>query len=101
MPCVSLHGAPIAWSCEDLAFDPLRELFSPFPRIDLSTGQTPAIEFRLRGATATTRMDPRIEGFVPSFFHGIVQAYRAHARFLLSDRVSRVHLPLDGSPVLA
>ncbi|MEO7330289.1 MAG: hypothetical protein ABI193_17060, partial [Minicystis sp.] len=35
------------------------------------------------------------------FFHGIVQAYRAPAGFLLWDRGSRVHVPLDGTAIVA
>jgi hypothetical protein len=101
MPCLSLHGARIAWSCEGLAVDPLLDLLSTFPPAHLSDGEAPRVELRLRSATAATAADPGAEGFVPSFFHGIVQAYRAPSGFLLFDRVSRILVPLDGSAALA
>ena len=99
MPCVALYGITLAWSCEGLARDPLAELLS-FLAPPAASGQA-SIHFTLRPAEPGAGSDPAAEGFVPSFFHGIVQAYAANGGFLLWDHASRIHVPLDGSPIVA
>jgi hypothetical protein len=99
VPRVALYGTTLGWSCEGLSSDPLADLLaflSPPPAEGPST-----IHFTLRPAAPGSGSDPRTAGFVPSFFHGIVQAYEVPVGFLLWDRVSRVSVPLDGSPVVA
>ncbi|MFS8071344.1 MAG: hypothetical protein ACMG6S_33660 [Byssovorax sp.] len=99
MPCVALYGTTLAWSCEALSFDPLTDLLA-FLAPPPAPGPA-AIRFTLHPAAPGSGSDPAAEGLVPSFFHGIVQAYEASSGFLLWDRVSRVSVPLDGSPIVA
>jgi hypothetical protein len=97
MPHVSLHRTTLSWSSPGLDADPLAavlEMLDPAP--GEPAGER-AIHFDLRPRSARTAADPREEGFVPSFFHGAVQAFRGPSGFLLWDRSSRVHLPADGS----
>jgi hypothetical protein len=99
VPCVALYGTTLAWSCEGLERDPLAELLS-FLAPPAALGPA-AIHFTLKPALPGAGLDPAPEGFVPSFFHGIVQAYAAADGFLLWDHASRIHVPLDGSPIVA
>ena len=100
MPCVTLYGTTLAWSGEGLSRDPLAELLS-FLAPPAASGPA-TIHFTLRLAGPGAELDPATEGFVPSFFHGIVQAYAAaDDGFLLWDHASRIHVPLDGSPIVA
>ncbi len=99
MPCVALYGTTLAWSCEALSFDPLADLLA-FLAPPPARGPA-AIRFTLHPAAPESGSDPAAQGFIPSFFHGIVQAYEAPSGFLLWDRVSRVSVPLDGSPIVA
>ena len=99
MPCVALYGTTLAWSCEGLTADPLAELLA-FLAPEAVAGPA-AIRFTLRPAARGSEADPAAEGLVPSFFHGIVQAYEMAGGFLLWDRASRVRVPLDGSPIEA
>jgi hypothetical protein len=99
MPCVALYGTTIAWSCEGISGDPLAALLSFLA--PPATAAPPAIRFTLRPAAPGSEADPATEGLVPSFFHGIVQAYETATGFLLWDRASRVRVPLDGSPIEA
>ena len=98
MPAAQLHGVTIAWSSEGLAFDPLAELLAmlepgaPGPR---------ALQVALRPAGEGAAADPLKEGWEPSFFHGIVQAYRGAEGFLLWDRASRACVPPGGGAVEA
>lgn len=99
MPCVALYGTTLAWSCQGLSVDPLADLLA---FLDPPRASAPAaIHFSLHPAAPSSRADPAAEGFTPSFFHGIVQAYEAPAGFLLWDRASRVSVPLDGSTIEA
>lgn len=91
----TLHGVTIAWSSEELAIDPMARALGSEGAA--RAGEAPAATFTLRPAGARCAEDPRSEGWEPSFFHGIVQAYRRGDRFLLWDRASRVHL--DGARV--
>lgn len=88
---VSLHGVTIAWSCEGLAFDPMARVLA-IDSADRAAEAAPKVTFALRPAGSACAEDPRSEGWEPSFFHGIVQAYQRGDRFLLWDRASRVHL---------
>lgn len=102
MPCVALYGTTLAWSCEGLTGDPLASLLAFLAPPAAQGGSSPAkIRFMLRPATRETEVDPATEGFVPSFFHGIVQAYEMADGFLLWDRASRIRVPRDGSPIEA
>lgn len=99
MKAVSLQGPRLSWSCSGLAVDPLADLLAlldpaPASADDLAASK---VHFDLRQATAAAAADPLAEGFVPSFFHGAVQAYRGPTGFLLWDRSSRVFVPSDGS----
>ena len=51
---------------------------------------TPAVRIALRAAPPSADDDPRGEGWEPSFFHGVVQAYRGPGGFLvgIAPRVS-------------
>lgn len=97
MPRVALYGTTLAWSCEGLSFDPLADLLTFLA--PEATESPAAIRFTLRPAAPGSDADPAQEGFAPSFFHGIVQAYAAPRGFLLWDRASRIHVPLDGAPI--
>jgi hypothetical protein len=97
--CVALYGTTLAWSCEGLSGDPLAALLSFLA--PPATEDPPAIRFTLRPAARGSEADPTNEGLVPSFFHGIVQAYETADGFLLWDRASRIRVPLDGSPIEA
>jgi hypothetical protein len=99
VPCVALYGTTLAWSCEGLLADPLAELLA-FLAPNAVTGPA-ALEFTLRPARPGSAVDPAAEGLLPSFFHGIVQAYEAPGGFLLWDHASRVRVPLDGAPIEA
>jgi hypothetical protein len=94
MPAASLHGVTLAWSCEGLAIDPLAETLAMVEPAAANGDQT--LHFTLRPADPSAAEDPRAEGWEPSFFHGIVQAYRRGDAFLLHDRASRVLLPAVG-----
>ena len=99
MPCVALYGTTLAWSCEGLTADPMASLLAFLAPEEVAS--TAAIRFTLRPAAHRSALDPATEGLVPSFFHGIVQAYETAQGFLLWDRASRVNVPLDGSPIEA
>ncbi len=99
MPSVALYGTTLGWSCEGFALDPLASLLAFLA--PPAAPRPAAIRFILRPAPPGTESDPATEGLVPSFFHGIVQAYEASGGFLLWDRASRIHVPLDGSPLEA
>jgi hypothetical protein len=86
----SLHGVTIAWSCEGLAIDPMARVLGGEASSAATT--TPSLAFSLRPASDDAARDPRDEGWEPSFFHGIVQAYRRGDDFLLWDRASRIRL---------
>jgi len=98
MPAASLHGVTIAWSSDGLAVDPLAEALALVEPSAAPLGE--ALRFTLRPAGPGAAADPRIEGWEPSFFHGIVQAYRRGDAFLLHDRASRALLAA-GAPVEA
>src|SRR5690348_710723 len=104
MPRASLHGVTIAWSTQGSAPDLLARLDLEGAGLDGAIAEG-HVEIALRPAPAEAAEDPAREGFVPSFFHGIVQAYREPAgappAFLLWDRASRIHVPLDGQPIEA
>jgi hypothetical protein len=90
---VALFGTSLAWSCEGIAEDPLLALLE---LLEPEAAEGPGrVRFALRPAGAAEAADPRDEGWVPSFFHGVVQAYRGASGFLLHDRASRVWIP-DG-----
>jgi hypothetical protein len=99
VPCVALYGTTVAWSCEGLTLDPLADLLAYLA--PPSAEGPAAIRFNLRPAAPETGLDPALEGFSPSFFHGIVQAYTAERGFLLWDRASRIQVPGDGAPIVA
>jgi hypothetical protein len=99
MPAGSLHGTTVAWSVEGLATDPMAEMLALVPPAERPKGRS-APDFILRAATPAAAADPGAEGWEPSFFHGIVQAYRGADGFLLWDRASRVALR-PGAPVEA
>lgn len=88
---VSLHGVTIAWSSDGLAFDPMARVLA-IESADAAHAPQPSIAFTLRPAAEGAADDPLGEGWEPSFFHGIVQAYRRGDAFLLWDRASRVRL---------
>jgi hypothetical protein len=102
MPAVLLHTTPIAWSIEGLAFDPLGAVLSMLdagpPGI---AGGGSAVRFALRPAPWGGSADPRLDGWEPSFFHGVVQAYRRGDAFLIWDGASRVILPPAGAVIEA
>jgi hypothetical protein len=101
MPGVLLHTTPIVWTIEGLAHDPLADALAMLsPGEEGAPAGDPAIRFVLRPAPPDAA-DPRRSGWEPSFFHGIVQAYRRGADFLLWDRASRVLLPAPstGAPI--
>lgn len=100
----TLHGIEIAWSYHGLARDHLGELFSMLPDAGAEAQnrlENEPIRFTLHPAGDAAATDPRAEGWEPSFFHGVVQAYRGPSGFLLSDRASRVLVPSAGSPIEA
>ena len=100
MPAARLHDVTITWSIEGLAFDPLAELLAMLePATD--DGGEGALHVALRPARPGAAADPREEGWAPSFFHGIVQAYRGEGGFLLWDRASRALIPSGGGAVEA
>jgi hypothetical protein len=98
MPAAQLQGVTIAWSSEGLAFDPLADLLAMLPPPGPGAG---ALQVALRPAGAGAAADPLQEGWEPSFFHGIVQAYRGAGGFLLWDRASRARVPPGGGAVEA
>lgn len=102
MPAVLLHRARIAWSSEGLARDPLAELFALAEPAEPGAPCDHAIDCALRAAPIEAERDPIEEGLTPSFFHGIVQAYRGPSFFLLWDRSSRVKVSdrAEGGPVI-
>jgi hypothetical protein len=100
MKAVSLQGPMLSWSFHGLDVDPLADLLAlldPTPASANDLAAASKVHFDLRPATIATAADPLAEGFVPSFFHGAVQAYRGPTGFLLWDRSSRVLVPSDGS----
>ncbi|MDI1447286.1 hypothetical protein [Polyangium sp. 6x1] len=103
MKTAALHGVTLAWTTEDGAPDLVHEL-----GLDEGIGQADGrgiIEIVLRRATEPSFADPAAEGFRPSFFHGVVQAYRepegAPQAFLLWDRRSRILVPAGGARIEA
>ncbi|MDI1429594.1 hypothetical protein [Polyangium sorediatum] len=104
MQTAALHGVTLAWTTEDGAPDLVREL-----GLDEGIGQTDGsrgrIEIALRHGVAPLDTDPFVEGYRPSFFHGIVQAYREPVglprAFLLWDRKSRILVPEGTSHIEA
>ncbi|MDI3289330.1 hypothetical protein [Polyangium sp. 15x6] len=103
MQSAALHGVTLAWTTEDGAPDLVREL-----GLDEGIGQADGrgrIELVLRRGGASLDADPSAEGYRPSFFHGIVQAYREPAgappAFLLWDRKSRILVPEGASRIEA
>jgi len=114
MPRVHLHGAPISWSFEAPPPDPLAEILEPFgPIISDNNDKNPpsgGVLLNLREAPPSAADKPDDEGYTPAFFLGIIQAYRgppgghdpsAPRPILFWNRASRVHVPLDGSPIEA
>lgn len=99
MPAARLHGVTLAWSSEALPFDPLADLLAMLEPAGEGAGEP--LRIALRPASAGAASDPREEGWEPSFFHGIVQAYRGAGGFLLWDRASRARVPTDGGAVEA
>jgi hypothetical protein len=103
MPVASLHGVTLAWSLGGLRFDPLADLLGML-EVDVDTGllsQGSTVRIELRPAPPSAAGDPRDEGWEPSFFHGVVQAYRGAGGFLIWDHASRVIIAPGGAPVLA
>jgi len=98
---VSFHGVPLAWTAAPGARDPLAELFTMLAPPPLQGADEARITITLSPAAPGAARDPREEGYQPTFFHGIVQAYRAPFGALLWDRASRVRVPADGSPIEA
>ncbi|MDC3957515.1 hypothetical protein [Polyangium jinanense] len=103
MRTAALHGATLAWTTEDGAPDLVHEL-----GLDEGIGRADGrgrIEIVLRRGGASLDADPAAEGYRPSFFHGIVQAYREPAgaprAFLLWDRKSRILVPEGASRIEA
>lgn len=103
MKTAALHGATLAWTTEDGAPDLVTSL-------GLASGIGHAegrgrIEIVLRRAEEPFASDPAAEGFRPSFFHGVVQAYREPAgappTFLLWDRQSRFLVPRGAARIEA
>ncbi|APR85429.1 Hypothetical protein A7982_10778 [Minicystis rosea] len=88
----------LAWSGE-APFDPIASVLAMVDPIAPEPIAEPAVRFVLRSAGPEIAADPRAEGWEPSFFHGIVQAYRRGGGFLLWDRASRVHLPEGDAPI--
>ncbi len=99
MPTVSFHGVPIDWITEPPARDPLGELLAMLA--PQATDAPARIHISFHPATPDAALDPRDDGAIPSFFHGVVQAYRAPSGFLLWDRASRVALSPDGTCIHA
>jgi hypothetical protein len=87
MPAASIHGVTLAWSG---APDPLA------PLADGSDERAAALRFVFREAGPEAAFDPSAEGWIPSHYAGIVQAYAGPAGFLFWDRASRVLLPPEG-----
>jgi len=101
MPAVSIHSATIEWSLSGLSFDPLAELLaglSPASPEDVAASST-KVRLELRPSPPEAAADPRDEGWVPAFFHGIVEAHRSESGFLVWDRASRVFIPRDGGVI--
>jgi len=103
MHTAALHGVTLAWTTEDRAPDLVREL-----GLDEGIGQTDGrgcIEIALRHGGPSLDEDPSVEGYRPSFFHGVVQAYReptgAPRAFLLWDHKSRILVPEGASRIEA
>lgn len=103
MQTAALHGVTLAWTTEDGAPDLVREL-----GLEAGIGRADErgrIEIVLRRGSASLAADPSAEGYRPSFFHGIVQAYReptgAPPAFLLWDRKSRILVPEGASRIEA
>lgn len=102
MPAARLHGVTLAWSGEGLARDPLADLLAMLEPASAAAGEGEgALQIALRPAGAGAASDPLQEGWEPSFFHGIVQAYRGAGGFLLWDRASRARVPPGGGAVEA
>jgi hypothetical protein len=104
MPRASLHGVSVDWSTEGGAPDLLAPLGLEEASLegDAAQGQ---VEIALRPAPSGAAEDPARLGHAPAFFHGIVQAYRElpgePPAFLLWDRASLIHVPLEGGPIEA
>jgi hypothetical protein len=97
MPAVALDPrAVLAWTITGLAHDPLADLFALLDR-DPADESARVVRFSLRPASEQAATDPRAEGWEPSFFHGVVQAFHGPRGFLLWDRASRVLVPPAGS----
>lgn len=108
MPRTSLFGLPLSWSKnKSFEIDPIARLLEP---LDLpiapsssSPSEPPGLRISLRPASSAAAKDPLAEGARPSFYQGIIQAYRvepagaepsAPPTFLLWDRASRVRVNL-------
>jgi hypothetical protein len=89
----------LSWSAEALGFDPLADLLA-YLGPPAAPGER-TLHLELRPARAETALDPAHEGLLPSFFHGVIQAYRTPEGFLLWDRGSRVRVPEGGAPIVA
>jgi hypothetical protein len=98
MPAVALPGVTIAWS-GDAPHDPLAAVLALATPVAPGAPAGPTLTVALRPAGPEAAADPRAEGWEPSFVHGIVQAYRGPAGFLLHDRASRVLVPDGDAPV--
>jgi len=98
MPSASLHGVRLVWSREEGTPNLVRDL-----GLASDIGEAPSrgqIKITIRKADPSSSNDPAAEGYRPSFFHGVVQAYEkaeTPGAFLLWDRQSRVLVPRDGS----
>jgi hypothetical protein len=101
MPAISLHGVTIAWSTAGLTRDPLAELFAALDPVAFALDGSRTVRIEVRPAPPGAAADPRAEGWEPSFFHGVVDAYRGAGGFLIWDRASRVRVPPDGAPLEA
>lgn len=97
----ALHGATLAWTCEDGAPDLVADL-----GLAAGIGEEDGrgrIEIVLRRGSDAESADPALAGYRPSFFHGIVQAYHepegAPPGFLLWDRRSRFLVPAGATRI--
>lgn len=87
MPAASIHGVTVAWAGAP-------DLLAPLA--DGSDEHRAALRFRFGEAGPQAAADPRGEGWTPTYFVGIVQAYAGPRGALLWDGASRVTLPREG-----
>ncbi len=99
MPAVALHGVTIAWSVAGPTRDPLADLLAGLA--PATAPEAPAVRLEIRAASNEAAADPRAEGWAPSFFHGVVDAFHGAGGFLIWDRASRVRVPPGGAPIEA